>query len=259
MLALCVLSTAAAAIEPASVAEPAEPSAALPEFLDSERLHSLEDAWRRGTVTEGQTDVPKARSRAEELSGRFSAGDKPQQSGADAPKQWIPSDLSEAAMPRDNPVLSRVGAAPPAEPPTDDTTTATIPDPATPELQDTPAQDSLAVQNGSPDTAKGAAATWQRHGIPPLPVRKSAKLKPSKSGDKAKAAKSDDKAGKKAEKPDKAEKAEKKAEVKVIEAEEEKPVKQYRPIADASPPKPRADPARREVFPPYLGAYGMTK
>jgi hypothetical protein len=275
LLAMCCLSFGAAAFESAPSQVPSSPtSSVLPEFFDSSRLPDLRDAWhtstrsgdRSGDDGAAVSESPAAseganpagaqpvRRRAEELSGRFSdgasAGANPAAPAASS--KAPPTDLSEAAMPSGTPVMSHMGADP--VPPTADdvTTTATLPDVAT-------------DKQPPADTAPGNAtnnATWLKVGLPPLPIQspKAAKAHAKAIGGKTKGAtaKATDKsAGVKST-------AGKVAAAKVPDKDagkdddDDKPVRQFRApvVTHAAPAQPRLDPGRKEVFPPYLGAFG---
>jgi hypothetical protein len=293
LLAVGCLNFDAVAFEsaPLQVPSSAPTSSVLPEFFDSSRLPDLRDAWhtsiRSGDRSGGDgaaiSETPAAneganpagtqpvRRRAEELSGRFSdgasAGDLAGKSGRkpdapDASSKAPPTDLSEAAMPSGTPVMSHMGAvlpvppaaddvktpaALPVAPPADDvTTTATLPDVATDE---------------PPSAAKAPNATWLKVGLPPLPVRSP---KDAKAHAKAVGGKTEGATAKATEKSTGAKStAGKVAAAKVPEKDagkddDEKPVRQFRApvVTHAAPAQPRLDPGRKEVFPPYIGAFG---
>ncbi len=277
LLALCCLNFGAVAFETAPVeAPPSISNSILPEFLDSSRVPKMQDAWRSSVTRESSSsgeapavaDPPTAtgqqpvRRRAEELSGRFSDGASASNPSAKrdakpAPAKEPPTSLTEAAMPGSASVMSHMGApvAVPAE--ADQTTTATLPDVAT---------DKPPTAETAPDPApsNAANATWLKVGLPPLPLRSP---KSAKAHAKAITAKSRGDKSKASEKPS-GEKsgsskstAGKVATAKEVEKddEDEKPVRQFRaPAVRPASVQPRVDPGRKEVFPPYLGAYGLS-
>jgi hypothetical protein len=289
---MCWFSFGAAAFESAPSPAPssAPTSSVLPEFFDSSRLPDLRDAWHTSTRSGDRSgddgaalpETPVAndganpagaqpvRRRAEELSGRFSdgasAGANPAAPAASS--KAPPTDLSEAAMPAGTSVMSHIGAAlpvppaaddamapaaPPVPPPADDvTTTATLPDVATDKQP--PAETAPANAANNP--------TWLKVGLPPLPIRSPSS---AKAHAKAVGAKSKGATAKATEKPTGAKStAGKVAAAKVPDKDagkdddDDKPMRQFRApvVTHAAPAQPRLDPGRKEVFPPYLGAFG---
>jgi hypothetical protein len=274
----CLINFGAAAFEAAPASEVPPPSSSsnllLPEFLDSSRLPEMQDAWRSSVTREGSSNAETTgatsgreqpvRRRAEELSGRFIEGESsgsPAAKGAEKPStvRELPTSLSEAAMPGGNSVMSHMGAPVKIPPDTDETTTATLPDLAT----EKPAATDPAPQ---PSPSAAGNATWLKVGLPPLPVRspKTAKAHAKvKAKAKVEKAKSADKAEETVEKKPSGSKstAGKVATAKSAETDDDdKPVRQFRTpvVTHAAPAQPRQDPGRKEVFPPYLGAYGLT-
>ena len=274
LLAICCQGFAAEAFDSVPAKAPSATTATLPEFLDSARLPEMQDAWRSTVIPESQTgelaEPPPpgisaqpgpgqpVRKRAEELSGRFSdsasgsASAKQSSAGPKAP----PTDLSEAAMPQETPTLSQLGAGPPVPPageppagdarPSDVTTTATLRDAAT-------------DSQPAAETAR-APATWLKAGVPPLPQRspRSAKAHAKAVGANKKGASAKAPENSTSKKSAGAKSAAGKVASSAGEKDDDdKPVRQFRaPVISHVAPAPRPDPGRKEVFPPYLGAYG---
>ena len=134
--------------------------------------------------------------------------------------------------------------------------TATLPDVATDKPP--PAEN---APSGPPNNA-----TWLRVGLPSLPVRspKDAKAAHAKAhGAKASGDKTTGETTTGAKRGEKSNTA-KVASARMPEKDagkdddDEKPVRQFRApvLTHATPAQPRLDPGRKEVFPPYLGAFG---
>ncbi len=256
LLAMCCLMHGAAAFEPGQAAVPSQAEAALPSFLDGNRLLDLQEAWRalpraplsapqpdagvsppstpdekaamkaaRSAMKRADQDLRGAaavRKRAEELSQRFGAGAAAPAAKPAAPE---PKQADEA------PIVSTPPYAIGADPSADRGQQASEPG------HEMAAPAAAGASHLGADTATGAlpdaAAPLQNTSQPPTsPLRRKAAMPPL---------------------PQRA--------PKLAEASADPPVVRKRnkavTISRPAPTRSRSD-AQKEVFPPYMHSFGWS-
>jgi len=232
LLALC-LARGAAAFEPAQQAQPlgARPSFSLPSFLNSERLPDLQEAWQtRDSGPKEQLPWSEQSSGADAVQpGEDESSESVRKRAEELSRRFgagsAPAAETKASAPAAPPYA--IGAEPSAErKPVADPVATSAPDAAGDEApaktEPMPADTTTAAlpdDTPSKEPAKKAQAAHLNLGIPPLPARppKYTESKPSKPSH---------------------------SRVRRTRATT---------VTRATPP---VNDAKREVFPPYLGAFG---